>query len=226
MKAAALLLLGMAACSSPGPSAPPAGGDDLAFELGIASQLGYDPAALKVGDFVLYSVRVDPTGQTNPYKWSVVGEEPGALWMENRRPPEGGHPGPMIVKSKVDRGGKVLEVWIGAPGGTPVKYYPRAGQPAEPPPSPRRDSSAAQAQTKEEVDRLSLVGKTYVCTKVTSTLSYPDGRKSVLTNWFSKEVPFAASKAYGGLVRRRLGRFTMELVTFGTNAQPELPLPK
>jgi len=225
MKRALTIALLLGCSPAPKPPAQPAG-DDLAFELGIASQLAYDPSALKVGDFVLYSVRVDPTGQTNPYKWAVVGDEGGALWVENRRPPEGGASGPMIVKSKVDRAGKVLEVWIGTPGGAAVKYYPRAGQPAEPPPSPRRDSGSAQAQTREEPDRVSLSGKAYACTKVTSTLAYPDGRKSTLTSWFSKDVPFASSTTYGGLLRRKLGRFTMELVTSGTNAPPELTIPR
>jgi hypothetical protein len=37
---------------------------------------------------------------------------------------------------------------------------------------------------------------------VTTTLTYPDRRKSTMINWFSKEVPFAASKTLGGLVKR------------------------
>ena len=49
-----------------------------------------------------------------------------------------------------------------------------------------------------------------------------------MVNWFSKEVPFAGQKNYGGLIKRQFGRFTMELALFGSEpprAELEIPAP-
>src|SRR4029078_9287871 len=91
---------------------------------------------------------------------------------------------------------------------------------------PVGDAAGAKADTKEEPDRIVVGGKPYDCTRVTTVLAYPDGRKSTMTNWFSKEVPFAPTKARGGLVKRQFGRLTMELVTGDRNARPELQIPQ
>jgi hypothetical protein len=61
---------------------------------------------------------------------------------------------------------------------------------------------------------------------VTTTLSYPDGRKSTMVNWMSKDVPFAGHRTHGGLVKRQFGRIAMELIDHGdTGARPELAIP-
>jgi hypothetical protein len=129
----------------------------------------------------------------------------------------------MIVKSKVDRSGKLLEQWVGEPGGIPGQTYPspKSGE------TPRqvRDSGSAKADSKEEPDRVVLGGKSYACTKVTTVLAYPDGRKSTMTNWFSKEVPFAFTSAHGGLLKRVFGRLSMELVIGDRSGKPEMQIP-
>ena len=69
-------------------------------------------------------------------------------------------------------------------------------------------------------------GRPYTCTRVTTTLTYPDGRKSTMLNWFSKDVPFASNARHGGLVKRQFGRLTMELPVFDLKgARIELQLP-
>ena len=88
-----------------------------------------------------------------------------------------------------------------------------------------RDSAGAKADSKEEADRIVVGGKPYDCTRVTTVLAYPDGRKSTMTNWFSKDVPFAPTRALGGLVKRQFGRLTMELISGDHNAKPELLIP-
>ena len=57
------------------------------------------------------------------------------------------------------------------------------------------------------------------------TLTYPDRRKSKMINWFSKDVPFAASRTLGGLVKRDFGRLSMELIKIDRDARPELLIP-
>ncbi len=206
---AALLLV--AGCSSPGGAV-----DELAFEKGMASKLAFDPAFLKAGDYALYYVKMAGEARVEPYKWAVVAEDRAGVWVENKVPAD---PRPMIIKDKMERGGKFLERWVGEPGGIPGQIYPspRGGKPA-PEPEARRDSSTAQAQSKVDVDRIVVGGKSYDCTRVTTTLTYPDRRMSKMVNWFSKEVPFAGQKDFGGLVKRQFGRFSMELALFGNEA--------
>jgi hypothetical protein len=190
------------------------------FETKIASSITFDPAIAKVGERVAYFVkRVGEPTQT--YSWAVVSEEGGAVWVENKVPFD---PRPMIIKTKVERGGKVLEQWVGEAGGVPGQTYPNPRQGKDP--EPVRDSSGAKAESKEEPDRITVGGKSYDCTKVTTVLGYPDGRKSTMVNWFSKEVPFAATKPLGGLVKRQFGRLTMELASSDAkSAKPELVIP-
>jgi hypothetical protein len=213
-------LLLLAACASPGPS------DDkiteTEFETKVASAIVFDPSQLKPGDRVVYFVKRAGENQTQTYSWTAVGEEPGSVWIENKVPFD---PRPMIVKTKLERaGGRILEQWIGEPGGVPGKTYPNARQ-TGPTEKPYRDSSSAKADSKEVPETIVVGGRPYECTRVTTNLTYPDGRKSTMINWFSKDVPFPASKTLGGLVKRQFGKLSMELVTGDQNGKSELVIP-
>lgn len=212
MRRSIAALLFIAGCGSP----PGGRVDELAFEKAMASRLAFDAALLKPGDYALYYVRMTGETRVEPYKWAVVGQDRAGVWVENKVPAD---PRPMIIKDKIERSGKILERWVGEPGGIPGQIYPspKGGKPA-PEPEARRDSGSAQAQSKEDIDRIEVGGKTYDCTRVTTTLTYPDRRTSRMVNWFSKEAPFAGQKSYGGLVKRQFGRFTMELALFGNEA--------
>jgi hypothetical protein len=211
-------LLLIAACSA-GEPAPRMTEDE--FDTKIASAIAFDPSLLKTGDRVVYFVKRDGQSQTQTYTWTAVSEESGAVWIENKVPFS---PKPMIVKSKIERaGGKLLEQWVGEAGGVPGKTYPSGKQSGEP--KPNRDSSSAKADANEAPDSIVVGGRSYACTKVTTSLSYPDGRRSTMTNWFSKEVPFAATATLGGLVKRKIGGLTMELVAGDRNGKSELVIP-
>src|SRR6516165_8200764 len=109
------LLLLAAACADSGS----AGGrmTETDFETKIASAIVFDPSLLRMGDRVVYFVKRSGENQTQTYSWTAAGEEPGAVWIENKVPFD---PRPMIVKTKLERaGGQVLEQWIGEPGGIP-----------------------------------------------------------------------------------------------------------
>jgi hypothetical protein len=221
MKKALAALLLCAGCSSPSkPGA--AGGDDREFEKFVVTQLPLDPALLRTGQKVLYAVRQQGSSTVEYFQWSAVGEDAQGIWIENKVPHP---PTDMVKKYKMERGGKLLEYWAGPPGGSPAQLYPRPGAPE--PPTPRRDPSSAVPQTKEELESVVAGGKAYACSKITTVLSYADGRKSTMVNWMSKDVPFGAEKLHGGLVRRQFGRVTMELVDHSDKgARPELALPK
>lgn len=200
----------------PGCSAPPAGPDETAFEKALATQLTFDPRGVKVGDWALYAVRVRGAAGPELHRWAAVEETDGAVWIENRRPG-------WIVKSKIDRAGTLLEQWAGKPGGSAARVPP----PPDTPP-PRRDPSTASAETEELPETLEVGGRRYACLRVTTVLKYPDGRRSAMVNWLCPEVPFpvlVGGKPRGGLVRRRIGRLTVELLEHGTGARPELEIP-
>jgi len=212
----ALLVLALG-CSSPG------GGERMSeadFETKIAASLQFDPALLKAGYRVVFFVKRTANTETQKYAWAAVGEDRGGVWIENTVPFDTSR---MVVKTKLDRGGKILEQWIGEPGGIPGQTYPnpRTGDA----PKQVRDSSVAKAETKEDPDRITVGGRPYDSTRVTTVLTYPDGRKSTMVNWFSKDVPFAVSRTLGGLVKRQFGRLTMELVTGDRNGKAELLIP-
>jgi hypothetical protein len=218
----AVLTLLAAGCAGSG------GGDagdkvsETEFETKIASAIVFDPSLLKPGDRVVYFVKRTGENQTQTYTWSAVSEEPGSVWIENKVPFD---PRPMIVKTKLERsGGQVQEQWIGEPGGIPGKTYPNPRNTGASP-KPVRDSSTAKADSREVPERIVVGGRSFDCTRVTTNLIYPDGRKSTMVNWFSKEVPFAATAALGGLVKRQFGRLTMELVTGDRNGKAELVIP-
>jgi len=217
MKKTLLLLLLATGCSSG------SGGEKMTesdFENEIASTIMFDPALLKSGDRVVYFVKRTGETETQKYTWSAVAEDRGSIWVETSLPWRAGR---VIYKSKLDRGGKLLEQWVGEPGGTPGQTYPSPATGTAP--KQVRDSAAAKADSKEEPDRIVVGGKPYDCTKVTTVLAYPDGRRSTMTNWFSKEVPFAPTKTLGGLVKRQLGRLSMELVAGDRNGKAEMQIP-
>ena len=218
--AAAGSTLLLASCSG-SESGPGEKMTETEFETKIAATIVFDPALLRTGDRVVYFVKRAGENQTQTYNWTAVAEEPGAVWIENKVPFD---PRPMIVKTKIERGGKVLEQWIGEPGGIPGQTYPSRRQNGNEP-EPKRDSQSAKADSKEVPDRIVVGGHTYDCTRVTTSLAYPDGRKSTMINWFSKEVPFAVSPALGGLVKRQFGKLSMELVTGDRNGKSELVIP-
>lgn len=218
----ALLLLLAAGCAAP--DAPAS--DEADFEKVLAQQIPYDVPSLRLGDWVIYTLRVDGAPRAEHVKLSVVAEEGAALWVENKVefPPRG-----VIYKSRYERTGKLLEVWVGEPGGQPGRVFPNPRQTDAPP--PRRDSSSAQADTREEAETVIAGGRPYPCAKITTTLAYPGGRKSTMTNWCSKEVPFpvlSAGKTIGGIVKRRVGKVTLELSSCGRGdpVRPELHLPR
>ena len=217
-KAFAALLLAAAACSSGGGNRR----TDEDFEIQIAATIKYDTSLLKVGDRAVYFVKRSGDTQTQKYVWAAVAEDRGAVWVENSIPWNDKR---AIYKYKFDRSNNLLELWVGEPGGVPGQTYPPPTGRAPAPPSHERDSGSAKADTKEEVDRIVVGGKSYDCTRVTTVLSYPDGRKSTMTNWFSKEVPFALTKTLGGLVKRQFGRLSMELVGSDQNGKAELQIP-
>ena len=213
-----LPLLLLASCASPSGSPAGSGLSDAEFETQMASVIQFDPALVRAGEKVVYFVKRQGENQTQTHSLAAVGEEGAALWIERKVPHDAGF---MVVKSKIDRTGKLLEQWVGEPGGSPGKTYPHPRKSEEPP--VRRDSSGAKADSKNEPDSVVLGGKTYTCTRVTTVLNYPDGRRSTMVNWFSKEVPFPASSELGGLVKRQFGRLTMDLAfSSPTGAQPDL----
>jgi hypothetical protein len=230
MKPIAVALLALlAACGGGGaPSRPPEGAsDEMQFEMAIASQIAFDVTRLKNGEWALYSIRLVGKAQPDYVKFQVVDEDASSLWIENKVP---ALPRPFVLKSRFEKAtGNLLEHWRGEAGSAmPAKLYPSEKKAPEAP--TRRDPSVAKPQIKEDVDQVTVGGKTWTTARVTTTLAYPDGRKSVLTDWYHKDVPFAVvvgGKSYGGVVRRQFGRMTMELVDSGsTGARAELEIPK
>lgn len=223
MKKIAALAILIAGC---GPSKPSGDGmEELQFEMAVASQVAFDVTKLKNGEYVLYTVKVVGKPTPDYVKLSVVDEDKDGIWIENKVPAD---PRPFVLKSKLTRKGELLEHWRGEAGSpAPAKLFPRKGAKEAP---PRRDSSMAIPQIKEEPDQITVAGKTWPAVKVTSTLTYPDGRKSVLTDWYNPEVPFPVvikEKSYGGLVKRQFGRMTMELLAWGMKgAKAELEIPQ
>lgn len=228
MKRLPLLLLPLlAACGGGSSGRPENSPDELRFEMAVASRIAYDPARLKKGEWALYSVKVLGRAQSDLVKFQVVDEDASSVWVESKVPSP---PKDLVLKSRFDRaGGKILEHWRGEPGSpTPEKIFPSEGSAKEAP--VQRDTSRAQSDLKEEVDQIQVGGKTWTAARITMTLAYPDGRKSVLTDWYHKDVPFTVamgSKSYGGLVKRQFGRLTMELIDSDTKgAKAELVLPR
>lgn len=152
MKKALLAILLTASCSSGGGQAGPSA--ETEFETKIATSIAFDPALLRQGDRVVYFVKRSGETQTQKHSWAAVSDEGATLWIENNVPFDGGR---MVSKTKIDRSGKVLEQWVGEPGGIPGQRYSSAQ--AGPAPRPVRDSSTAKADSKEEPDRVVVGGE-------------------------------------------------------------------
>lgn len=216
-----LWILLLAGCAAPPPkAAPPAPANDLEFERYVATQLPYDASLLKGGDWALYTIKAQGVILPEHYKWSVVAADPKGLWIENKVPhAETG----MVTKSRYDRAGKPVEIWMGPPGGVPAQVWPKPGSAMTPPARP-----AAVPPLREENEPVNAAGKTFRCVKVTSEATRPDGRKIPVVSWFSADVPFAGQARYGGLVKRQAGRVTFELVDSGNSVRlrPDLEIPR
>src|SRR2546422_945079 len=157
MKKALIAVLLTAGCSSPGGEGEKMTETD--FETKIATSIAFDPALLRSGDRVIYFVKRKGEVETQKYSWAAVAEEGSTIWIENKVPFA---PNSMIVKTKLERSGKVLEQWIGEPGGDPGRRYSSQGSADVP--KPVRDSGSAKADSKEEPDRITVGGKPYDCT--------------------------------------------------------------
>lgn len=211
----AALLAACAAAERPArPDAAP-GRSDAELEKALAVQLVFDPALLRPGMKAVYALRTTGASTADRYSWAVVSGDAGGLWVENRVPHIGT---PMIVKSKFDREGRVVDVWAGPPGGIPAQLptRPAEARPAAPPEGLR-----------ESPDRIQVGGQGWTATKVVVPFSYPDGRGGVAASWYAPAIPFAGSPRHGGLLRRQVGRYVLELVEHSDRgAQPELHLPR
>jgi hypothetical protein len=210
----------LAGCAqAPAAKPAPAAVNGLDFERFVATQLPFDPLLVKQGDYALYALKIP--GQIRPehYRWSAVSADPKGLWVEIRVPhAETG----MISKTRYDRAGKVVEVWMGPPGGVPAQVWPKPGSSMTPPPRP-----AAAPPLREEPDTLSVATRVFRCVKVTADAVDPQGRKVPVVSWFSPDVPFPGQARYGGLVKRQVGRVTLELFDAGNRKSiPELDIPK
>lgn len=212
----AALLAGCATADRPAPAAPPAPArSDAELEKALATQLVFDPALLRPGMKAVYALRTAGAPTADRYSWAAVSSDAGGLWVENLVPHIGT---PMIVKSRFDRQGKVVDVWAGPPGGLPAQLPTRPA--GVRPPAPAED-------LRETPDRITVAGQAWAATKVVVPFSYPDGREGVVASWYAPGIPFAASPRYGGLLRRQAGRYVLELVEHADRgARPELHLPR
>ncbi len=211
-----LALIG-AGCT-PSSTAPAAAPADVELEKFVAVQVAFDALLLKPGQWALYRLKVEGLPRTEIFKWSVVGADAKGVWVENKVPH--GETG-MVRKTRFDRAGKLVEAWMGPPGGVPAQVWPKPG--AAPPPA----RPAVPPAFQETAEPATAAGRVFRCTKVSSEASYPDGRKVAVVSWFCPDVPFAGQARYGGLVRRQVGRVTFELLDAGTGiGRPELEIPK
>src|SRR5207245_825383 len=203
MRRVAALLVLAAGCASPQNPPPESSSEELGRQMARVSQIAFDVTKLKRGEHSMYVVRLVGKLQPDYISYAVVDDDATSLWIENKVPAV---PRDFVIKSRHDRGtGRLIEQWAGEAGSSgPAKRYPREGKKEEP--VKQRDSSQAQAGVKEEVDQITVAGKTWMATKVTTTLSYPDGSKSVLSDWYHKDAPFSVvskDKSYGGLLKRQ-----------------------
>jgi hypothetical protein len=215
MKRLAILLL--AACSStPKNDAPP----DAQADLVLAAQLLFDLSQVNYGQWARYTIRQEGNPNPEVVKYAAVGGDADGIWIENKVPAQ---PRPFIIKSKYSWKGELLEQWVGEPGSPkPAKIFPSKSA------GPAKKGEEPKTRTTIEDDFVTLAGKTYRCSKITTTLAYSN-RTSTLINWCSPDVPFsvmAEGKSHGGVVRRVFGKFTMELAAHGEDAKPELEIPK
>ncbi len=210
-----LILAGCGTTEEPGP------GDAPSEEITYAMMFSTDPNLLRVGQFGIYSCKVQGESLSYTTTMKVTGEDAEGLWIEQKVP---ANPNPFIVKSHISRKGDLLESWVGEPRGTPAKTYPLKDQK----PGPK---AIEPADVKTEVTRetIKVGGRSYDCTKLISTITYKNGKTSTMTSWCSMEAPFPLIKdgqPVGGVVRRQYGKVIVELHGMGDNAKEELVLPK
>ncbi len=222
MKRYPLVLLILAGCGTteePGPGEVP--GEELTYAMMFST----DPKLLKVGQFGIYTCRVQGESQTFTTTLKVTGADAQGLWIEQKVP---ANPMPFIIKSHISLTGELIESWVGEPRGTPAKTFPLRDE--RPGPKPIEPADVKTDVTRETI----TVGKgadarTFDCTKLISTITYKNGKTSSMTSWCSMEAPFPIMKdgqPVGGIVRRQYGRVTVELHGQGDNAKEELVLPK
>jgi hypothetical protein len=216
-----LLLLAAGGCTSSAPADPaPTQEQDGA----IVCALAYDCGQVRVGQRVLY--RLTRAGVAEP-KYvklqATAAEQDATFWVELTVPAE---PRPFIVKSRLDRAGRLCEQWQGEGGSKgPAKTYPTGTGTA---PAKPADNTRADAVVTDET--ITVGGREWVCKKVATKLTYPDGRTRTMITWCHADVPFTntvGSASYGGVVKRVYGMFTLELTDYGqTGARAELEIPK
>ena len=119
------------------------------------------------------------------------------------------------------------EVAVGAPGGgAPVQIPFREERAVEPSKAP----TGARPEVSVTDELITVGGKQYLCKKVTTKVSHPDGRTTAMTNWCHPDVPFSlrlGKDSLGGVVKRVYGRWTLELVEASqTGARAELEIPR
>jgi hypothetical protein len=221
MKRLAIAMLALAACVEGG--GPPTRTGALSTdEILVATRFSTDPTYLRKGQFAMYTVRGtgDPTGYTTTLK--VTDEDSAGMWIEQKVQAE---PRPIVFKSRIDRKGKLLELWIGEAGSPkPAQVYPTKDGKEPPPPVAPGDVSVQV--TRETV---TVAQRTWDCTKLISTFKYGGGRETTLTDWCHAEAPFPIlkdGKPVGGVVKRLYDRYTVELFSMGDNGREELKIPK
>jgi hypothetical protein len=231
----ALLLLALTACAPPPKHSNPDESRVEDFERAVVMAVGVqETTQLKMGQWVLYSVRSEGSTASFSTRIAVVAAGDGTYWIENRTVtpgPGGTSKHTVISKFQIDASAKPLQLWVGElPTPRPTKVFPgkdARGNPIEPPKASPPDSRI-KVDIARELVSLSP-SKQFDCTRLTSKVVYPDGKETKLVTWCCKDVPFSAvheGKLYGGVVRRTYGRHTLELVAMGTDAVPELTIPE
>ncbi len=196
--------------------------EQVALSLAMALGTAYDASQLRPGQWALYSINKTGVQTTWFAKMQVVDEDPVGLWIELKVP---NTPFPMVIKSRIDRTGKLLEAWTGEAGSKgPRQTYPYEGAP---PAAPRGPEMRANVTVTDET--ISVIGRAWVCKKVATKNKFEGHETSIIT-WCSPGIPFSyklGADALGGIVRRTYEAFTMELSDMGTTGvRSELDIPK
>jgi len=231
-RAVSLLAAALAACA---PQQKTPVDDPTARELVVVMALGVqETSQLKVGQWALYSVRSKASTELISSRVAVVADDKDTFWIENRTRASvspGGAQRTMITKYQIDATAKPLQLWVGEPNSPrPTKVYP--GKDASDKPIETVKPTAPDPRSKVEIAQETITvasGKPYECTRLTSKVTYPDGRETTLVTWCNKDVPFPTvhnGKSYGGVVRRTYGQHILELELKGTDAVPELIVPE
>ena len=223
-RACSLLVLALAACAqSQRPGA--VSDENKRRDLGIVMAVGIqETTQLKTGQWALYSVRSAGSTERHATRIAVVASDDGKYWIENKTitPDPSGKSHVVIMKYQIDASAKPLQLWVSQGSARPAQIAMESPKPTSPETNPK-------VEIAQETITLQATGKAYECTRLTSKASYKDGRETSLVTWCSPKVPFPAvheGKAYGGVVRRTYGQYTLELDATGTDAVAELQLPE